>query len=390
MAFIQHLPMTCAACGLLCDDVLLNDTRCKKSQQFFNQTTVASPHIRGKSVPLEAAIAQILNGFKMAKMPHIGGLGTDIDGFRAAYQFAQTTGASLSHMHGNTAQRNYKVLQNTGWQTTTLTEVKNRADVIVCIGTDIVRHHPRFFERMVWTEHAMFTEPSQRQVVYIGQPNLQMQQGHVIQHLACTDADLPNVLSALNALLLGKSLKAAEIAGVTIAQLNALANTLKTAKYAVLAWAAKDFDFPHAELTITLITHVISTLNQTTRAAGLPLGGADGDTSVQYAHTWLNGQPLNGFEMAKNETDALIWIDSFNSGVQPPTIAGQTFVLGNPNLQFLSEQFKVPPDVFIPIATPGLDCAGTMFRVDGAVSLPLQKTRESTLPTLSEILAKLA
>ena len=51
-------------------------------------------------------------------------------------------------MNANSMARNLKVLQSTGWQTTTLTEVKNRADVIVCFG-DIVSHNPRFFERFV-------------------------------------------------------------------------------------------------------------------------------------------------------------------------------------------------------------------------------------------------
>jgi formylmethanofuran dehydrogenase subunit B len=389
MIFSENSATTCPACSLLCDDVTLNDARCQKSQVFFSQPLHASPQIKGKNVSLEAAIAHILNGFKMAKNLHIGGLGTDVEGFRAAYQFAQKTNASLSHMHGKVAQRNYQVLQSTGWQTTTLTEVKNRADVVVCIGGDIVAHHPRFFERIIWTEHAMFTAPNQRKVIYIGKANLPEKNA---THIECADADLPNVLSALNALLLEKPLIATEVSGVNISQLRSLAETLKTAKYAVLAWAVKDLNFAHAELTITQITHIINTLNQTTRAAGLPLGSADGETSVQYAHTWLNGRVLNGFEMANSQTDVLVWIDSFNSGLQPPKINGQTFVLGNPNLQFPSEQFpseqlKAPPDVFIPIATPGLDSTGTMFRVDGTVSLPLQKTRESDLPTLAEILS---
>jgi formylmethanofuran dehydrogenase subunit B len=43
------------------------------------------------------------------------------------------------------------------------------------------------------------------------------------------------------------------------------------------------------------------------------------------------------------------------------------------------------PDVFIPIATPGLDCSGTLFRVDSSVVLPLKKVRENDLPTLADV-----
>ena len=44
------------------------------------------------------------------------------------------------------------------------------------------------------------------------------------------------------------------------------------------------------------------------------------------------------------------------------------------------------PEVFIPIATPGLDCGGTLFRVDSSVVLPLKKVRENDLPTLAQVL----
>jgi formylmethanofuran dehydrogenase subunit B len=45
------------------------------------------------------------------------------------------------------------------------------------------------------------------------------------------------------------------------------------------------------------------------------------------------------------------------------------------------------PDVFIPITTPGLDCSGTLFRIDSSVILPLKKVRDNDLPTLSEVVS---
>ena len=46
-------------------------------------------------------------------------------------------------------------------------------------------------------------------------------------------------------------------------------------------------------------------------------------------------------------------------------------------------------NVFIPIATPGLDCSGTLFRVDSAVILPLKKVRENDLPTLNDVVRQI-
>jgi formylmethanofuran dehydrogenase subunit B len=59
-------------------------------------------------------------------------------------------------------------------------------------------------------------------------------------------------------------------------------------------------------------------------------------------------------------------------------------VIGN-----INGQLEQIPDVFIPIATPGLDCSGTLFRVDSSVILPLKKVRDNNLPTLAEVVSQI-
>ena len=270
--------------------------------------------------------------------------------------------------------RNTQVLQTTGWQTTTLGEVKNRADLIVCIGTDVVTHNPRFFERFVDIEGMFVGDPANpREVIYIGD------KAPVGANLVtCSGVQLFEVVAVLHALVLGKSIKSTHVAGIDLNELQMIALKLKTAKYAVLTWITKDLDFPYAELVIEQITKIIATLNQTTRAAGLPLGGSDGDSSANHAYTWLNGLTLN--YQANFPHDALVWVNSFNANKQPPTSAFPIIVLGNAHTKLVQT-----PHVFIPIATPGLDCSGTLFRVDSSVILPLKKVRTNALPTLSEV-----
>jgi formylmethanofuran dehydrogenase subunit B len=148
----------------------------------------------------------------------------------------------------------------------------------------------------------------------------------------------------------------------------------------VLVWVAKDLDFPHAELTIQHMTETVALLNQTTRVAGLPLGGSDGDTSVNNANTWLSGLTLND---AETEHDCLVWVNSFSAENLPPKTDKPLIILGN------NSTFAKVPAVFIPVATPGLDCNGTLFRVDSSVILPLKKIRESNSPTLSEVMSEI-
>jgi formylmethanofuran dehydrogenase subunit B len=384
---LSHELATCPACGLLCDDVQPKKTNCSKGKVFFQQSIGSNqPKIKGKNASLTEAILAIANILKHSKQPMFSGLSTDVEGFRALDQLSQKTNATFEHMNHASTGRNMAALQATGWQTTTLTEVKNRADTILCIGTDIVSHNPRFFERFVWTKNAMFIKPKMREIVYLGGKDLDTSHGDssalkAPSVLPCKVRQLPEVLAALHAILLGKSLKVRKVAGIAVADLKALANKLQTSKYAVLTWVAKDLDFQNAELAIGQITQIVATLNQTTRAAGLPLGGSDGDTSTNYTNAWLNGQILKTEETSP---DAVVWVNSFNAEKLPQKTSEPLIVLGNAN-----SQLKQTPDVFIPIATPGLDCAGTLFRVDGSVTLPLKKIRESDLPTLPEVIRQI-
>ena len=418
---------TCPACGLLCDDVLIENNQqkikmlangCAKAISFFEQPLIdASPQINGKPVTLQQAIAHAAKLLKASQQPLFSGLSTDIQGFRAIYNLAQKTDGSLQHTNAKSTARNMKVLQSSGWQTTTLTEVKNRADVIVCIGTDIVSHNPRFFERFVDCD-GLFISAKQREVIFIGKDfvgnnfvdehiNIKAKLSPTatpVSLLPCRAVDLPEITMVLRALVTGKQLKATEVAGVKISDLQAVANKLKTAKYAVLAWVAKDLDFAHAELTIQNITETVAILNNKTRAAGLPLGGSDGDTTANNANTWLSGFILNNGALNDEavEHDLVVWVSSFNRGKLPPESDKPLIVIGNANLvgaacsreaSLLNDEGKSrlqaaptkKPNVFIPIATPGLDCSGTLFRVDSSVILPLKKIRENALPTLSEV-----
>ena len=384
----------CPACGLLCDDVLVKSAGnvlkvqkngCAKSVAFFEQANLnAQPTIAGKAASLKDAIAEAARLLKQSKSPLLDGLSTDIAGFRALFSLAKKTNANLRHANATSIARNMRVLQSAGWQATTLTEVKNHADVIVCFGTDIVAHNPRFFERFVDVD-GMFVNAKNRQVIVLGNSqnstHIKSDALEAAWRLPCRADDLPSVTIALRALVAGKALKATEIAGIKVAELQKLAEILKAAKYAVLTWVAKDLDFQHAELTIQNITETVALLNQTTRAASLALGGSDGDTGANYANTWLSGFVLSDDVV---EHDAVIWVNSFSADKSPPNTPQPLIVFGNAGCKF-----TIAPAVFIPVATPALDCGGQMFRVDGSVTLPLKKLRESKLPTLSEVASQI-
>lgn len=362
------------------------------------------PRINGKEVTLKQAISHIAETLRQTKQPLIAGLATDLNGARAAMALADKSGASIDSQFSPAAFRNILVLQDTGYMTTTLTETRNRADVLVVVASDIENAYPRFFERIVWPDESMFdVDLNQRQVIYLGKaPSGDAStspSGKKAQVLTCDDADLPEVLSVLRALIKGKNVQAETVGAIAVSDLKQLVDTLKAAKYSVFTWSGSMLDFDHAEASVQTLCEAIKELNKNTRSNGLPLGGKEGDTTVNAVASWQSGYPMrSSFQrgypeydpfifdsrrlLSENEADLLIWVNAFNTNGTPPKSQTPTVVLGRSGMQF-----DVEPDVFIPVGVPGIDHTGRTFRCDSAVSLPLKKLRDSGLPSVFDVLS---
>jgi len=216
--------------------------------------------------------------------------------------------------------------------------------------------------------------------------------------IPCDVSRLAEALGLLRALLAGRAVEAEETAGLPRATWKALADRMKAASYGVVAWAAGDFDFPHAELTIQSLCELIKDLNREGRFSGLPLGGSDGDMTADTVHLWQTGfgsrtsfgqgiPEHDGYHystvrlVARGEADALLWISSLNETRIPPATAMPTIVLGRAGMTCERE-----PEVFIPVGIPGLDHPGHLFRADRVVALPLAGLRPSALPSVAQAL----
>ena len=407
---------TCPACGLLCDDLPLDGEgsisasfSCAKSQRYFSQAAAAPSQpasVAGQACDLNTALAAAAKILQNSQQTLFAGLGTDVQGMRAILPLAEKCQATLDHMHSESSVRNTLAMQNSGWQTTTLSEVKNRADLILAIGTDIVSSHPRFFEKLVWNKDSLFNKGAPH-VVYLAVDKADTQagvapDGTVPTVLAADKKALPAILNTLNALCnpaYAKSNKAASVAGLSMAALTALLEKIQAANYAVVVWSASELAYPHAELTVQSITQLIAKLNEQTRVAGLSLNSGDGDISVNQTSTWLSGFPSrNRFQheqvsydtqhystaLQLKSCDALLWVSTFNPK-PPPDFAGPSIVIGHPNMQF-----ERPPAVFIPVGVPAVHDSGTVFRMDGSIALPVKKLQASSLPRLVEVINQLA
>ena len=297
------------------------------------------------------------------------------------------------------------VLQDLGWMMTTMAEIKNRADLVIFAGTDAT-NFPRFYERVIWNEDAMFKKKNdERDIVYIGD---QLNSKHGVSPggkrptvLNCKTEQIGEIISSLHALVSGAVLDVKEVAGIKIKTLQALAEKMKSTKYGVIVWAPGELNIPHAELTIQNFCETVKYLTRFTRFAGFSLGGNDGSMTANSVCAWQSGYPLRvnfnkGYpdydahrystqNVLKNkEVDSLLWISSFNSDINSPRASIPTIVMGKADIKL-----NFTPDVFIPVSTPGVDHTGQIIRTDSVVSLPLKKVRQSPYASVHSVIKQI-
>lgn len=384
-----NAPWTCPFCPLLCDmfsveagapgtPLKLVGSDCPRARdglaRFDAAASTAQPQVDGRDCGLDTALDAAASLLASSRQPLFGGLGTDVAGARALYALACETGAICDPAQGKALMHGLRALQDRGGFSTTLAEVRTRADLIVCMTEDPTAHYPEFFRRCgagVREDLRIETLP--------------------------LHGDLFDTVALLAALVAGR-VRADH--GHVPAELAAVAARLKAARYAVLVYESARLPAQGA-LVIEAIQRIVGTLNRSTRAASLPLGGGDGASTVNQVFAWLSGLPLRsragprGLEheplcfdaerlLADGAADTLLWVSSYGPEPAPPASDVPRIVLGHPAM-------RLPRGdrVFIPVSTPGIGAGGHLFRTDGSVMLPLRRLYDDGLPSVSDVVRRL-
>ncbi|KAA0687487.1 formylmethanofuran dehydrogenase [Azospirillum brasilense] len=410
---VVHRDVVCPFCGLGCDDLTVEEeppstltvrsTDCPVARERYSRMPAAEPpRVAGVPVPLAEAVDAAAAVLGAAQAPLVAGLGTDVDGARAALSLAERLGAVVDHALSDGLYRNLAVLQRTGWIATTLAELRNRCDLLLVTGPDPATLHPRLFERWV-TPAPAFQAPPSREVVFLcGEPldtTRAVLSGLPVAVLAGDPAKIGDAAAALAAAV-ADPFRASGAAGIAAGDIAALAERVVTARYAVVAWAAAAFEGPHIDLTVERLVHLVRAVNRHTRCAGLPLAGHDNVVGVNQVCTWQFGVPLrmslaggtplhdpHRFAWARyaEVADTVVWVSAFRPEV-PTFPAGQTVVaLAPPGTAFADE-----PAVFIPVGTPGIDHPAHVFRSDTVVALRARGLIDRGLPDAATVLKAIA
>lgn len=405
----------CPFCALACDDLVIEassaaalsvrDNGCELSRRSFARTAeTATPEIGGKPARLDDAVMEAAQLLGRSQAPLFAGLAADVAGVRAALRLAERIGAVVDDLGSDGLFRNLRVLQDSGWMTTTLGEIRNRMDAMLIVGPDPTAVYPRFYERCIAPPDTMFgARKGARRLFRLGTPapDIKPRQDSLeITQLSCGDTQLPAALAALRAMINGRTFEGDRVAGVPLATLQEIAAALRDAEYGVVAWSAAAFDATSAELIVQVLVELVRDLNRTTRCSGLPLGGNDNLIGANQTCTWQYGLPLRTSfaggvpihdpllnsarrRLAAVETDAVLWISAFRDTV-PAGLPVNLIALAPPGTKL-----DRVPAVQIPVGTPGIDHAGQIFRMDNVVALPLHGLLQRNLPSVAGVLDRM-
>lgn len=391
---------TCPFCPLACDQVSvrvdagvpsLAGTDCPRAAQALAHfaAPASPPTVDGCPATLDLALAEAARRLAASRQPLFAGLGCDVEGARALYPLACATGAIADAAGGDALTEGLRALQDRGQFTTTLAEVRTRADLLVFVGRPPLAEAPLLRERLGLAEARGFA----RHVAVLGAPAAALAGwagSELTVEPVMADGDVFETLAMLAAMLAGR------LAGPPALQ--PLAARLGAARYAVFVGAPAALPAP-AALAIETVHRMVHKLNHATRAAALWVGGGQGASTANQVFAWLGGLPLrsragpHGLEhdpqafatarlVADRAADLLLWVSAFDGTARPPATDLPLVALAQPAQ---AAALARPGAVVIPVGTPGIGHAGHLFRTDGTVMLPLFALRNDGLPSVAAV-----
>jgi len=395
---------SCSYCGNNCDDItyLLKDKKivgvrhaCRiGASKIINDQDqrLLSPLIRNEEGILEETTwdialdmtAQLL--YKSDRPVFYGWGETSVEAIKKGIKIAEKTGAVMDNQsticHGSSIQ----AFQNVGHPVMTLGEVKNRADVIVYVGTNPMDDHPRHLSRYTTFPEGFFRKNGRKDRTIITIDPKYTNTAKVSDEWIQFNMNEDYLLfDALRMLLKGESLDDDEIAGVPISQLENLIKIMKNAEYGALFFGLGVSQTLGKQKNVDMLIQLVEDLNRYSKWSMLPMRGFFNVSGFNIALTSETGYPYGvdfsrGYPrfmvgetttidlLNRREPDFFMAI-SADPGVQFP---GYTIkhLVDIPTIQIDTHwgPYTELSDIVLPSTRVGVETEGTAYRMD---SIPL-------------------
>ena len=392
-------PVTCAGCGLLCDDVTVEASSdglrlrpdCPLGAQWFSERIRrpdgAPATIDGEAADVESALARAAALLRGARRPLLHGFeGATVEDARAAVALADrlgalvTTGAVAGRWPGAPA------VPLRGASTATLGEIRDRSRLVVIWREDPETTHPRLLERLGFGDGS---RPDHVLAAIDDRDTATAQRAGLRLSWPC-ERDL-EALTSLHALQRGLPVRPGDVA----AELSGLMERFGAVPHATFVYGPGLTGGAGGQRRALALHELVRTLCHDRHVVTLELSRATGIRSAEDVLAWQTGY-AGEVDLAGGHPELVTatWPLAAGEGVDvalliesPPT---QPAKLPAGVTEITLGSLPAGPDVAVSIRTAaaGVSAAGTAHRLDG-VPLSLQAPEPSDAPTAAALLARL-
>lgn len=347
--------------------------------------------VDGAEAPLDRAASAAAHLLEQARMPLIAGLGTDVEGTRAAVSLAEKLHGAYDQMSSEFVFRDLDVMRQAGQFFGTPNEVRVRADCVLMIGAKLTTAWPDMLERLDLGNPARFDDLQKpRKIFWIGSGRGEAALAGATE-IAAVSSEVPGLLAALRAQVAGHKIRPdanieRKLAGV--------AEALKEARFGAIIWSAESI----GRLTIEMIHGLLLDLNKTTRFTGLPIAPAGNAQGVAQTSGWMTGFPMRtGFGrgypehdtwrfeanrlVESGEADVALWISAYKS--EPPLWKRQVPLIA---IATPDTRFPYQPKVRIDVGMPGIDHDSVEFAQNLRTFAAIEAQQASDAPRVADML----
>lgn len=409
---VTHENLVCPFCSLHCDDIKLDlkDNKlylrnevpksCKDKFEKFNQKSYQNPSskIKGKICSNDEANNYAKRLLSQSKETIIYNSSSDVNITRELLHSASKINAIIDHENSPIFLKNVGIFQRRGYMATSLTEIKNKSDVVILFSNKILNTYPRLLEKFLVPKNSFSINSKNKKIYIIGDKKSNVANCKLKdKRITFIDFNNKNI-----PLLLDSLMKRENISELNNTIFSKLSNDIIKSKYLSVLWATSEYSaYKECDQIIHKISDYVVAINEKTRAGCLCLAGNDGDVSAIQTLGWMTGFPSrikftgNYFEYDKDTNNArhLISLNSCDLVLHINVISEKKLILNKKHKNIvigrLSTKFNIDPDVFIPCGVPGIDYPGHVFRTDNVVSLPLTAVKIPNLKSTQEILREI-
>lgn len=304
---------TCAFCGANCDDLevdlegdkivevrnackvgVANYITAPGSKRLTKPLWRANKLDEFKEISWEEAYDKAAEILVNAKHPLLYGWAeVSIEAMRAGLKMAEAVGGiwdgQVTHCHGPSVQ----AIQEVGFPTCTLGEVKNRADIIVYWGCNPLHGHPRHMARYAPFSRGFFRVDgrAERTLVVID-PRKTDTAKLADFHLQVNLGEDYELFNAFRAYLNGCELLGDKIAGVPVDLIKKVAERMRKAKWGMIFFGmGLTHSFGKAQNVASAI-ELTALLNSEAKWSIMPLMGHFNVKGVTEVASWITGYPF--------------------------------------------------------------------------------------------------